>query len=825
MASRGKPAKDRQAQSHRTVPRHPHRASEEAPAKVYPELTFDKRTPQDAQPGSEAYCLGVTVPPGTQVRITVEAIQPSGWPQVIFQQPVGGVQSAPTPSVDTGLPGELRPELQAPPAAETKRIRIPAIPTRQLRTSAVSFWRRLRDSGEKTRRTLESLALRRLVGPAGWMALSLAVYLFVRLYHLASYPIYFFTDEAVQTVLAADFVHAGFRDFLGHYFPTFFQNVYKFNLSLSVYAQVIPYLLFGKSVFITRATAVLLTVPGALAIGLTLRDIFRARYPWVGILLLSCAPAWFLHSRTAFETTLMVSFYACFLYCYLLYRTRSPKYLYPALAFAAAVFYSYSPGQIIILGTGLLLLVSDARYHWQARRTIARGVLLGILLALPYVRFRLQLSESPADVLRMLDSIWVTDAPLHEKFSTSLGYFAMGLSPAYWFLANTHDMARHVMGEHPNLMTWTLPFVLGGIAISLRRIRQTEYRALLACLLAIPLGTALVGTGITRLLSIVVPASLLIALGLDAAADWLARRLGPLVGVVIFLMLSFVSLGLLRDALVNGPLWNRNYGMDIPYGAPQVFGEVAKLIEREPADRVLVSPTWANGVDVLRRFFLPDTAPVDVGNADSFTAQRQPLDDHLVFVLTAREYEAALADPKFTDVRSEEVIPYPDGTPGFYFVRMRYSAQADAIFEQERIERLKPIVETIVVDGSPLTIEHPLFDAGRVEDLFDGDTYTLARGYEANPLVLKISFDAPRHLTGLDLTTGTMDVGVTVRLYSPDSTGPVVYAESYTGLPDDPTVSIDFAGAPARVSRVELEVQDLTQPGAAKIHLREIHFR
>ncbi|MCX6071111.1 MAG: hypothetical protein NTU91_09665, partial [Chloroflexi bacterium] len=78
---------------------------------------------------------------------------------------------------------------------------------------------------------------------------------------------------------------------------------------------------------------------------------------------------------------------------------------------------------------------------------------------------------------------------------------------------------------------------------------------------------------------------------------------------------------------------------------------------------------------------------------------------------------------------------------------------------------------------------------------------------------------------GMDLTTGSMDFALTVRLYATAGGPPVVYTETYTGLPSDPTVSLDFPGAPAQVSRLEMEILHLTEPGAAKIHLREIEFR
>jgi len=221
------------------------------------------------------------------------------------------------------------------------------------------------------------------------LILSLLIYLLTRLIALEDFPIYFFTDEAIQTNLAADFVRDGFRNYDGTLFPTYFKNVYEYNLNLSVYLQIIPTLIFGKSIYITRAAASLFTLLAPISLGLILKRSFKIQSAWLGILFLSITPAWFLHSRTAFETSVMVSVYACFLFFYLNYRVRSPRYLYPALIFAALTFYAYGPGQIIIAMTGVLLLIVDARYHWQNRNTILLGIILILLLSLPYLRFQL----------------------------------------------------------------------------------------------------------------------------------------------------------------------------------------------------------------------------------------------------------------------------------------------------------------------------------------------------------------------------------------------------------------------------------------------------
>ncbi|MEE9188257.1 MAG: hypothetical protein V3U36_02730, partial [Anaerolineales bacterium] len=84
--------------------------------------------------------------------------------------------------------------------------------------------------------------------------------------------------EAIQTVSAANLLRDNLLDEERTFLPTFFKNGPYFNLSISVYAQVLPYLLFGKSVFITRTTSVLLSLLAAVSVSLMLRNIYRIPY-------------------------------------------------------------------------------------------------------------------------------------------------------------------------------------------------------------------------------------------------------------------------------------------------------------------------------------------------------------------------------------------------------------------------------------------------------------------------------------------------------------------------------------------------------------------
>ncbi len=253
------------------------------------------------------------------------------------------------------------------------------------------------------------------------------VYLSTRLIGLINFPIYFFTDEAIQTVQAAYFVHNDFQNADHDIFPTYFMDGGQYEMSLSVYIQVIPYLIFGKSELVTRGTAALSTLVGAICIGLILRNIFKVKYWWLGTLILSIAPAWFLHSRTAFQPALMASMYTAFLYFYLRYRYIAPKNLYLALVFGALAFYADDVGQVIMVVTGLLLLISDFRYHWQNRKIGLIGLGVVAVVALPYVRFYITHGQANYDQLRTLNSYMTWPLPLLEKIRMYFSIYLQGL--------------------------------------------------------------------------------------------------------------------------------------------------------------------------------------------------------------------------------------------------------------------------------------------------------------------------------------------------------------------------------------------------------------
>jgi 4-amino-4-deoxy-L-arabinose transferase-like glycosyltransferase len=658
--------------------------------------------------------------------------------------------------------------------------------------------------------------------------LSAVIYLATRLIGLERFPIYFFSDEAVQVVLAQDFIRDYFHGYDHVLFPTYFLNTYQYNLGTSVYLQVIPYLLFGKSVFVTRAVPVLVSLVAALSVGLILKQIFKSPYPWAAVLLLSITPAWFLHSRTAFETSLATSFYAGFLYFYLRYRSGRLRSLYWAVLFAGLAFYSYSAACAVVALTAVLLLLSDAPFHWRQRVTVLAASGLAALLALPYLRFALEHPNAVQEHLVMLDSYWTKPlAPLVAKLGQFFTEYGRGLNPIYWYQTTAVDIPRHVMKGYGYLLWATIPLLVIGLVVFIWKIRQSRCRTVLIALLAAPCGAAMVAIGITRVLILVIPAAILSAIGLSFLLRWIERLLKNNLTprLVVFVLLAGFNGFMLWDSLANGPLWFSDYGINgMQYGATKIFDEVRQYLAVSPETNIILSPTWANGTDALARFFFNDPAPFKLGSIEGFITERQPLDRHTLFIMTPDEFELAQSSGKFQDILVEKTLPYPDGEPGFYFVRLRYVDNIDAIFAAEETARRVPQEEDVVIDGQLAHVKYSYLDMGDISMAFDGDLSTLIRSMEANPLKLEIDFLEPRRLHAVTVQVGGVPTQVRVELHPLQGAAPLIFSQTVPATPDPRPVIFEF-GNTYEVSTVSLEVQNVLDSEPAHVHVWEVTFQ
>jgi len=663
--------------------------------------------------------------------------------------------------------------------------------------------------------------------PETLFGLAVGLYLIIRLVGLERFPIYFFTDEAVNTLLAADLLRDNFHNYAGDFLPAFFVNGGEYRLGTTVYMHLLPYILFGKSVFVSRATSALLTLAAAVAIAVLLREVFKLRYWWIGVLVLSAMPVWFLHSRTAFESPAAVALYALFLVFYLRYRYKNPGELYLALIFGALAFYAYSPFQLVVIMTGGLLLLSDLGYHWEQRAYGLRAAAILALLALPYLRFINAHPEANAVSLRAVDSYWLEPITLPQKLSRFLAEYFRGLSPSYWFSPLQDELVRHVMKGYGFLGRASLPFFAIGLWVSLRSIRSSAHRAILIALLAAPAGAATVQLGVTRALGIVIPAAILTALGAAQVLRWLENwRLSPgLLSLSAFAILAFTNLFMFQDALINGPTWFTDYGMSgMQYGATKLFPAIKKVLQQKPATKIVLTPQWTNGADVVARFFLDDPLPVEIDSVEGYMFQRKPLDEDSLFVMIPDEYQKALESDKFTQVQVEQTLPYPNKQPGFYFVRMQYVSNIDELLAAERRQRSQLQEAYLAYQGQAVLVRFPMLDIGEPAHLLDGDPNTLARTLEANPFVVEMEFVQPRPVAGLSVILGSTQAHLTALLYESPNLEPVKYEADFQGSVTEPQAVLSF-GKNINANRLHLEVRDLHQSELGHVHIWQIELQ
>ena len=674
----------------------------------------------------------------------------------------------------------------------------------------------------------------RIMGAREWLLLGalMLVYLATRFWKIEHFPIYFFCDEAIQAVLGRDLVLHHLHNAQGTFLPTYFLNLRNWNLSLSIYIHAITATLFGVSITVTRGTSIVVGALAPVAAALTLRRIFAARLWWTAPLVMATLPAWFLHSRTAFETAMATAFYACFLLAYLLYRMESPRWLPLVFVAGAATAYAYTNGQGLVAFTGLALLAVDFRYHLRVirdnRRVVAASLVLAALLAVPYLRFRLiDHPGAVASQLRDLNSYWVEDIPLARKLAMYGTRYLEGLSPRYWFRDDPKRPVRHRVYGRGHLPLFLAPFMALGLGACLWRWRSPPHRTVLIAVLAVPFSPAIVDILITRVLAMMVPATLLAVLGAELVwrrvSRWVpGRRARVALGAALAVALTADAAALARYCVRGGPTWFTDYGLyGMQWGARQLFGAIREELEAHPRLKIIAPHTWANNPDAFVRFFLTPKQRARVALFDPRSHQDQliPFDPAVLYVLGGEEYNHLCHDPKIVCSQPLRILRYPDGRPGFVFLHLAYSEAAPKLFAAEEVERRRPRIDRIEVHGEQWVVQHPLLDIGGARDAFDGDPATVARSARLNPALWVVRFPSPRPVAGVELALWSPNYEIDLQAVGTDGSWEET-RRRFHDLPGEPVVRLFLQRPVPDAVEIRLTIRKID--GDDFVHLREL---
>lgn len=457
---------------------------------------------------------------------------------------------------------------------------------------------------------------------------------------------------------------------------------------------------------------------------------------------------------------------------------------------------------------------------------------LVFFVAIPFIIFQTKIPDGLSTHLRAIKSYWFQPISLDQKFLIFFKNYLIGLSPNYWFIENGRDLIRHRMVGYGHFPLWSLPLVLIGIALAIKNFREFSYRAVLISLLAAPVGGSMLEISIARTLAIIVPATILTILGLEWLFGWAEKKIKPAyIAVSAFIILAALSIHTLNNSVSNGPLWTNVYGLyGLQYGAVQIFEETLPAYVQDGSTRnIIVSPVWANATNRFVEFFFSskdDQNRISIEGLDAYLLRKLDLDPSDLFVWTSEEYQRAVESGKFESINVEKIIPYPNGEPGFFVVRMQYSENIDEIFIAEKEARSQPMEEDVELDGQRVHVMYSRIDGGELLNIFDNNSNTLMRGLEANPFIIQLEFDEPRSIQQVNLTTATMkDFDVTVKAFGDADNSPVVYESNYLDLPSDPTVSIDLENGPLSVKRLIVEIKHNTLEDPTNIHIRELQLR
>jgi hypothetical protein len=264
------------------------------------------------------------------------------------------------------------------------------------------------------------------------------------------------------------------------------------------------------------------------------------------------------------------------------------------------------------------------------------------------------------------------------------------------------------------------------------------------------------------------------------------------------------------------------------YGGFQIFDIVNQYVREHPDAKVIFSPDWANGTDVLARYLLDDFFSIKIGSVRGHITEKLPLDEKTLFIMTPQEFDVINQSEKLTDIQVERIVPYPDGSPGFYFIHLRYVDNIDEIFAAERAVREALQESTVTIDGQDVKLRYSYLDTDFQDKsmalVFDNDPYTVAKTFETNPFFMEMTFPAPRTINGFSIIIGSAHVQITLKCLATPGAEPIVYTFEGQGTKNQPELSFDLA-SPTQAQVLQVEVLDLNSPAQSKVHVWELKLR
>lgn len=658
--------------------------------------------------------------------------------------------------------------------------------------------------------------------------LSLVIYLFTRLWQIDKFPVYFFTDEANIVLLGEKVVDNRLKGEDNILFPMYFPaEGNRWTPVFPAYIHGLTSRVLGKSIIVARSTSAIVSILTPLSIAIIL-FLLKVKYWWIGSLLAVATSSFFLHSRTVFETSMATSFYAGFLLFYLLYRNKSRWFIFPTALFFAFTFYGYSNAQLIASATLLMLVISDIKFHFKNWKINILAVIFGLILASPFYNFQRLHNRGIINHLCTVESLWCSKVSVNSKIFHLFNNYRKAIDLRYWFFPHTSELERHRMLNYSHLPVFLLPFFFLGLIACLLKIKNSSYRVILIALLAAPLGGTLAAVSITRVLPFIIPVLIIGSIGINLLISILGRFIpNYFLNFAIFVFLTANVMNMTKNALQDGGIWYRSYGLyGLQFGAKEIFTQYLPEYLKKDNTFVGISSNWANAPEKFIPFFIPkdQQTRVRIQNLADFLQDIRNV-DNLLLVLPVSEYQQAKNSPILKSVTADKIIPYPDGTPGFYITRLEYSDTAEKIIAEDKEMKKKPVEESIEIGQERYDVTYSRLSDGKLAYLFDNNYLTLIRGLQANPFMLNINFNREKTLKGMRMNLGLANFSITATLKDKDNRIIYSFNDTYQNLSTDPYSQAEIMFPQTYTAfYLAIEIKDTQLNDSAQIHIRDLLF-
>ena len=126
-------------------------------------------------------------------------------------------------------------------------------------------------------------------------------------------------------------------------------------------------------------------------------------------------------------------------------------------------------------------------------------------------------------------------------------------------------------------------------------------------------------------------------------------------------------------------------------------------------------------------------------------------------------------------------------------------------------------------DGITVPLQYSPLDMGEIKHIFDGDDYTLARSWEANPFRLLLTFPQPRLIEQIKLRIGGEPTRIEAQLWQAGTPETTLLTVDLEEEPDPRTTFLTLPQA-IQVVKVEIKVYNKNEAEPSHVHLWEVQF-